>query len=396
MASNYIFLENNGIVVPDTANIKETVQQEFQAALGDNLSLEDSTPQGRLIDMETNARVNVIENNVRIANSINFNNSFGIILDAWGSNFDLERGVAKSSSVVATVTGVADTVIAAGSQASTQAGDVFYAENQIIIGSDGTATGRFLSVNKGAIPCAAGQLTKIIDGTLGWETITNTSPATLGNSRESDESYKQQFYDSGLFTGMSLVEDYENAITNVENVKSCYVRDNGESSSVVYDTVTIAAHSVYVCVDGGNNTDIADAIFHRKSGGCGYTAIAGQSVTENIIDETYGDTYTVTFNRPQETQIYVNVSANSGTSTSDNLENSIKNAVFNYINSLKIGADLLLLSLASAINTAVPGVELSSLTIGTSSDSLSSNNITIHINQVAKSTLTNITVTIND
>lgn len=396
MASNYTFLDNNGIVVADTADIKETVQQEFKDALGADISLEDSTPQGRLIDMETEARVNVIENNVNVANSINFNQAFGITLDAWGANFDLPRGAAKSSSVTATVTGVAGTVISAGSQASTQAGDVFYAENQIVIGQDGTATGTFLSLNKGAISCAVGQLTKIIDGTLGWETINNTSPAILGNLRESDEDYKQQFYDSGLFTGMSLVEDYNNAIMNVDNVQSCYVRDNGENSSVVYDTVTIDAHSVFICVDGGNNNDIANAIFQRKSGGCGYTALTNQSVTVDVVDATYGDTYSVTFNRPAEIQIYAAVTVDANVSASANLQTQIQNAVFNYINSLKIGADLLVLSLASAINTAVPGVSLTSLTIGTTSGSLSTSNIEIHINEVAKATLTNITVTIND
>lgn len=396
MANNYIFLDNNGIVVADTADIKETVQQEFKDALGADISLEDSTPQGRLIDMETEARVNVIENNVNVANSINFNQAFGITLDAWGANFDLTRGAAKSSSVTATVTGVAGTVISSGSQASTQTGDVFYAENQIVIGQDGTATGTFLSLNKGAIPCAAGQLTKIIDGTLGWETITNTSPVILGNLRESDEDYKQQFYDSGLFTGMSLVEDYNNAIMNVDNVQSCYVKDNGENTAVVYDTVTIDAHSVYVCVDGGNNDDIANAIFKRKSGGCGYTALTGQSVSVDVIDETYGDTYEVIFNRPSEIQIYVAVEADADISTSASLQTQIQNAVYNYINSLKIGADLLVLSLASAINAAVPGASLTSLTIGTTLGSLSTSNITIHINEVAKATLTNITVTIND
>ena len=182
---------------------------------------------------------------------------------------------------------------------------------------------------------------------------------------------------------------------NVENVISCYVRDNGESSAVTYDTVTIAAHSIYICVDGGENEDIAKAIFTRKSGGCGYTAITNQSVTQNVIDETYGDTYQVTFNRPTNPSIYVAVVASAGTSTVEDLPTAIKTAVTNYINGLKIGGDVILLSLAAAINAAVPGINLTSLTIGTSSGSLSSSNITIHVDEAAKTTADKITVTIN-
>ena len=400
MANNYTFLDNNGIVVADTADIKETIQTEYQDALGADLSLEDSTPQGRLIDMETDARVSVIENNVRIANSINFNLASGIMLDAWGSNFGLFRGSASSSSVTATLTGVAGTVISAGSQASTSTGDVFYLENQVTIPASGTITTTFLSLEKGAIPCAVNSLTKIIDGTLGWETINNTSPAELGTVRESDEDYKQKFYDAGLFTGMSLVEDYNNAIMSVANVQSTYVKDNGENDPLeIKDSnnqtiFEIAPHSIYICVDGGNNDDIANAIFKRKSGGCGWSAIAGQSVTVDVVDETYGDTYAVTFNRPIETQIYATIVVNTGDSTSADIQTSIKNAVFDYINSLKIGADLLVLSLASAINTAVSGANLVSLTIGKSAGVQSTSNIEINPNEVAKATLTNITVTV--
>ena len=398
MASNYTFLDNKGVVVADTADIKETVQNEFQAALGADLSLEASTPQGRLIDIETNCRKAVVENNVFVANSINFNLSSGILLDAWGANFDLERGAAESSSVIATVAGVAGTVISQGSTAQTQNGDLFYAENNITIPAGGTTTATFLSVEKGEIPCAVNSLTKIIDGTLGWETITNSTAAVLGKKEESDAGYKQKFYDDGLFSGMSLIQDYNNAVLKVDNVISARIIDNGKSTAQSVDNISIAAHSVYACVDGGNNTDVANALFHRKSAGCDWTALTSpvdQHVTVNVVDETYGDTYAVTFNRPNEIQIYASVTANSGTATSSDLSTDIKTAITTYINIHKIGEDVSILQLAQAINAAIAGIELTAIAIGTTSGSLSTSNITIHINEVAKIIASNITVTIN-
>ena len=395
MTSNYNFLSNNGIVIADTADVKENIQNEYLAALGADLPLEDATPQGRLIDIETDARVQVLENNAIVSNSINFNLASGIMLDAWGANFGLERGAAASSIVTATLTGVAGTTISAGSQAATQAGDIFYLENQVTIPASGTVTATFLSLEKKAVPCPINSLTKIIDGTLGWETINNSTAAILGNDKESDASFKQKFYDSGLFSGMSLVADYDNAIMKIDNVISCYVKDNGENTSVVYDTVTLAPHSVFVCVDGGDNTEIATAIFRRKSAGSDWTAITGKSVTVDVVDETYGDTYAVTFNRPTEVSIYVALTVDAGTSTVPDLETAIKDAITNYINTLKIGGDVILLSLAAAITAAVPGINLTTLTIGTSGGSLSSSNITIHINEAAKTEASNITVTVS-
>lgn len=394
--ANYTYLDNTGIIITDTADIKEAVQSEYQAAFGADISLEDSTPQGRLIDIETNARTAIIENNAYIANSINFNLASGIILDAWGANFNLTRGAATSSTVTATITGVAGTTISAGSQAATNAGDVFYLENNVSIPNGGSVTATFLSLEKGAIPCPVGSLTKIIDGTLGWETINNTSAATLGVLQESDSSFKQRFYDAGLFGGSSLIEDYKNALMNVANVQSSYVRDNGTNQVETYDTVNIAAHSVYACVDGGNDNDVAYALFTRKSSGSAWTAITGQSVTVDVIDPTYNDTYQVTFNRPDAQQIKANIEMDVTTSAAPDPQTAVKNAVYDYINSLAIGEDVLVLQVANAIVNAVSGVKLTTVEIAKVGGTLSTSNITIHINEAAKTQLTNITVTINE
>jgi len=392
MTSNYTYLDNSGIIVPDTSTIKETVQTEYQTALGLDLSLEDSTPQGRLIDIETDARSGVIENNALVANLFNIKMAYGTALDALGANFGLERQAATSSSVTATITGVANTVIPAGSQAATQAGDLFYAENNITIPVGGSVTATFLSVEKGAIPCPANSLTKIIDGTLGWETITNTDAAILGQTKESDASFKQKFDNNGLFTGSSILEDYKNELSKVENVISSFIYDNGTGSTITYDTVSIAPHSVYACVDGGTNADVAYALFRRKSAGSDW---AGTDVTQTVQDSVYGVNYTVKFDRPDNISIYYDVTYDIGTNSSSNPDEAITNAILEYTNTLSVGADVLPLQVAYAINQAVPGIRLTSLQLGTTSGSLSTQDITIRINQVAKTTSANITVTAN-
>ena len=109
--ANYTY-STNGVEIPDTSEILETVQTEFQSVLGSDLSLEESTPQGRLIDTEVTARSNTISFNAQIANVlINIALSAGVPLDAWGANFDVERNGATSSTCYALCTGVAGTVM---------------------------------------------------------------------------------------------------------------------------------------------------------------------------------------------------------------------------------------------------------------------------------------------
>ena len=93
---NYTFGEN-GVIVPDTADILETVQGEFQQALGSDISLEEATPQGRLIDTEVTSRRATIDFCANIANVlINISMSTGTALDAWAANFDVYRNGATA------------------------------------------------------------------------------------------------------------------------------------------------------------------------------------------------------------------------------------------------------------------------------------------------------------
>lgn len=392
MVSAYTYSVTNGIVIPDTADIKEQIQEEFKTALGADISLDDGTPQGRLIDIETDARVSVIQNNALVANQFNFNLAFGRSLDMLGANFSLFRTPASSSSVIATLTGEATTVIPAGSQVQTEDGDIFYLENTVTIPANNTITARFLSLEKAPIPAPVGSLTKIIDGTLGWETINNTVSATLGTFKENDYSFKQKFYDAGLFGGTSLLEDYKNELQKVENIKSSFVYDNYTNESIVYDTVTIKPHSLYACVDGGSNEDVARALLNRKSVGCDYTGNTTVAVTE----PSWGVSYNVSFDRPTNINTFYEITVSSSDSSSPDLETSIKNAIVEYINNLKIGVNVSPFQLATFVSENVTGVLITNLEIGTTAESLSVSEIVIHINQTAMTNPDNITVIINE
>ena len=397
--ANYNYITSSGTVVADTADIKETVQNEFKKALGDDISLEDSTPQGRLIDIETTARVSVMENNALVANLFNVMLSYGVFLDAILANFGMYREDATNSRVEVKITGQKGTVVVAGSQASTASGVIFYAENDITIGEDGTAVGEFLSLDTGEIACAAGELTKIIDGTFGWETITNPSVAELGTERESDAHFKQRFMNSGLFTGKALLDNYYKSILSVPNVKSAFVYDNYTNETVVYDTASILPHSVFCCVDGGENEDIAKAIFSVKSAGCGYTG----DISVQVEDEVFNASYPVKFNRPDPVKIYVSVTVDRGTSASTELEDTIKISVMAYANGeisgyagLNIGVDVSPFEIAAALNVAISGINVKNLVVGTSEDELSTDEIEVHVNQKASVSLENIKVIINE
>ena len=186
MADYYKYNSQQGVIVPDTGDVQTDVENEFQANFGADMEMSASSPQGRLVEMETLSRVGVIAFCALIANQINIDYATGQYLDAIGAFYGVSRKGATQTRVLATVTGVAGTIIPAGSIAKTTAGDQFYMENEKTIPVVGSTTSYFLSVEYGAIPCATGTLTSIVSQTVGWETVSNPAAANIGSDMESD------------------------------------------------------------------------------------------------------------------------------------------------------------------------------------------------------------------
>ncbi len=375
MTSNYTFTPANGVIIPDTSDIKATVQNEVTEAFQDlgEISLEDSTPQGRLIDVETNARSSVITFNAEIANVlINIAMSAGSALDAWGANFNIPRNDETPSSVPVTVTGVAGTIITANSEAIDNNGIIWLCENEITIGLNGTGTGTFICSQTGAIELGTGELTKIVasstTGIDGWETITNTAAATLGADIEADASYKLRMLQS-IFNGTALFGNYASACYKVDGVRDVFAYDNPYGTSRQLDNITIPAHSVYICVDGGNASDVAYALYTIKSAGCGWTG----NTSVNVTDPVYFTINPVQFQIPTSVNLAITINVTSILNSNADLETEIKNVISNYLNNQyenlgysKIGIRALLdpFVIASVIKSQISGINVNNVLIG--------------------------------
>lgn len=396
--ADFDYITDTGVIVPDTSELLETVQGEYTQALGDDLNLNASTPQGRLIEAEVEARRRMLVNNAALANVINPEQSFGIYLDALCALSGVTRIAGTASRVLASLQGVPGTYIPANSRVQSTVGDMWYLENDVTIPAVGNITAYFISGELGPFECPVGSLTKIIDATLGWETVTNNTPAEPGVTPESDTDLKAR-RKQNLFRGVSLMESIQAALNLVPNIRSSFVYENYTSAPITYQGITIDAHSIYVVADGGADADVAQAIFNSKSDGCGYTG----NVTVNVLDEIYGISYPVSFNRPTTVNITANITVavppQSGVSVG--IEDAVKNAVLAYeqgsipqVDGLKVGTDVSPFEIASAINIQIPDVFVTDVKVAKQGGTPAAASIPININEVANIGANNITVTV--
>lgn len=395
--ADYEYITNSGVIVADTADTLTEVQNEFKNAFGQDLIVTPDTPQGVLITAETLARDNVIRNNAALANQINPNLAGGVFLDAILALTGTQRDVAERSVVTATLGGVAGTVVPAGVRAATAAGDEFETVSTVDVGVSGTVDAEFQSVEFGAIPAAGGTLTTIVDGVLGWETVINTDAATLGREEQSDQAARLYRKNTLALQGQSLPEAITSGLYATEGVRSLSFRENTTNAPAVIDGINLAAHSIYVCVDGGTDADVAATILEKKSGGAGYNG----SVTVNVVDEFSGQTYPVTFDRPTDVDIQARVTIKASSSIVDPVA-AVKEAVLAFANGeleeepgFTVGNDVSSFEIAGAINRLYPTIYVQKVELSLATPTVwSTDPIEIALDEIAAITSGAVTVVI--
>lgn len=382
----YTYVTTTGVIVPDTADIKAGVQAEWKAALGDDLDVSDSSPQGVLIAAETAARRAVGENNAQLANQINPNLAGGVFLDAVCALTGLSRTAASRSTVAGVVvTGVPGTTIPAGAIAKTGAGDQFATAGAVTLPDSGAATAAFIAVETGPVPCPVGALTQIVTAVLGWESVNNPAAATLGTAQQTDAALRAKRRNTLAIQGISLAEAITSALYDVEGVTSLQFRENTGDAAATIDGIALAPHSVWACVHGGSDADVAAALLANKSGGCAWNG----ATASNVPDASSGQTYTVKFDRPAEVPIKARITVKI-TSTTVDAQTAVRAAVAAWATladdgkpGLRTGGNVSPFDLAAAVNAAVAGVYVAKVELSTvAADSFAVSELVMALNQV--------------
>jgi hypothetical protein len=390
--ADYLYINETGTIVPDTSAILAEVQDDYKAVFGADLVTDASTPQGVLITAEALARTEVVNNNAALANQINPNIAGGVFLDAIMALLGLQR-IAATRSVVPSVllTGVAGTVIPAGSQAENTSGSIFQSQNTVVIGVDGTITTDFVSVDIGPVVCNSNTLNKIQSNVLGWETINNPTAAIVGINTMSDQAARAYRNNILAFQAVSLAEAITSALYHVEGVSSLSFLENTAATTQTIEGISMIAHSVWACVRGGSDVDVAAALLENKSSGAGWNG----GTTVNVVEPSSGQTYAVKFDRPTEVPILVRVTSPNG--ISQNIITAILQFAAGTIGGLDgftVGYDISPFEIAAAINFLYPETFISKveITLASAPSGWSTDTLAIAVDEVATTQESYITV----
>ena len=365
--ASYDEIVETGVIIADTSETLNEVQDEYKQAFNDsNLETDPSTPQGVLIVGETSSRQTAIRRNAALANQINPNIAGGIFLDAiWKFNGGERDDASKTIVSNVTLTGVPGTTIPVLSKAETGSGDVFETLSTVQLNGGGEALVNFQSEQDGPIPCSAGQLTTVVSDVIGWETVNNSQDGVLGGNEQSDVSARRERRQTIALQGRSLTEAISSNVRFVDGVESLRILENKTPNPVIIENVNLIANSIWICVDGGTDTDIAEAINEAKSGGCGYNG----AVAVVVQDPTSMQPITINFDRPTEVPVLIRATVTLVGSVT-NAETAIRNAILDYANGLidnfegfTVGNNVSPNQISQAIGAVIDGVFINSMEV---------------------------------
>lgn len=381
---NYVI--NTGVIVPDTSTLRDDVIAEWRTAFGQDLVVTPETPQGVIITMEVESRDAMVRNNAEVANQINPDLAGGVWLDAlWALTNGSRRGASRSMLVGVEFRGTALTLIPAGSIATVEGtGSQFYTTANILLDNTGFATGTMESVLTGPIAAAPNTLVQVASSVLGWEQVTNPNAAELGRLVESDVAGRRRRRQTLALQSVALPEAIISRLYDIDGVRSLSFRENVTDASIVIDGVTLVEHSIYVCVEGGTNLEVATALLETKSLGANWNG----SVVVNVTEPASGQVYQVKFARPIERTFLARVTVKSSTL---DVQRIVPSAIAQYVAGelegepgLVIDSDLSPFELAGAVNMVEPRIFVTKVEISENGTTWTTAEIPILLNQVAR------------
>lgn len=301
-------LDENGLILSTRQELLEDTSDDLKAIYGQDINLDQNSPDGQFINIFTQAGADVREFALFIYNSFS---------PLYASGNDLDQRVALNgikrkggTYTIVDITIVVDrTLLLKGLDKKANAIDgTGYtvqdnAGNQFILLASTTLTKgvhslRFRAKEIGEVSTIVNTITTASEIVLGVVSVNNQSaPTQVGQNQESDVDLRARRERSFALAALGTIGAMEASLLALQGVTEARVYENDEKFT---DTDGIPPHSSWVIVDGGAPNDIAEILDRKKTVGAGWK---GQQVVN--IEKSNNTLTQIKFDRPVAKDLYL-------------------------------------------------------------------------------------------
>lgn len=153
-----------------------------------------------------------------------------------------------------------------------------------------------------AIPALS--VVNVLGSDINFSGLINLEPGTPGKPRETDAELRSRRKDFLQQAGQVTNSGMKQKVLNVEGVTECYIIENDTSS---VDADGRPEHSFEVYVSGGEDNDVAQAIYDSKPIGIKPVSTSSTSSRSGICTDVNGADKVIDFSSPSGLLIYVHI-----------------------------------------------------------------------------------------
>lgn len=390
MAYTAPYIDEFGMHVPTYNDILKDLLDSMKQIFGTDIYLDEDSMDYQQISIfakkiyDTNSLALLVYNN-RTANT-----SVGVGLDNLCALVGIKRKPATYSECQLTITGDPGTVITGG-----KANDGTYNWNlldEVTIPSNGTIIVQSTCETSGYITAAPNTINTIATPLYGWIGVTNQYAATPGKNVESDANLRARYYVSTMLPAVSIFDSMLaslSSITDVKRVKG-YENDTNQTSAEGFPP-----HSVTFVVEEGDDGQIAEMIYNKKTPGC-YT----NGTTDIEVLSEAGNVTHIRFYRPTYKNVWVKVNITKLAGYNESVVDNIKKALVDYIKSADIHDTIYRQILISVVigqltSTTSPEFSVTDVQISTDGSVYAQNDLALAFNEAGTSALDKIEVVVS-
>lgn len=314
----------------------------------------------------------------------------GNVLDAKCKIIGISRKRGNTSKGEVTIEGTEGTVVPGDFQITTNPENyvIFKVTKEGVIPKGGKLTLPIESLEKGTftnVPEKA--INNILTPVIGIKKVYNLKATKDGEYPETDMELRERYNASVSRTSSNIFDAILSNVLAVPGVKDAVIKVNDK----MQEEEGIPPKAFHVIVNGGQDKLVAQAIFAKYPGGI---QPYGNTVVQ--IADTQGFKHNIGFSRPKQIKVWIKCKITKNSKFAENGNELIKNAIENYINTIKTGKPVVLYKLIAAIDKeGIEGIEDITISLSKDGKVFKEENLKVDTLDVVTTSKENITVEVS-
>lgn len=277
----------------------------YKQIYGSDINTDSNTPDGQAINIYALSKQDILDLATMVYNSKDPDQAVGVALDAIAALCGIARKGGSYTLVAVDVVATQsvdligiDTDESGAFTIADSVGNQF----KLLVGQTitaGTTSLNFRAVNIGNVQVLPSTIVVAVTILAGIASLDNPlAPYQQGVDQETDATFRVRRQQSTAMPAQGILQGLYGALLQLPGVTRCAVYENNTDASAG----DVPARSIWVIVDGGVDTDIAEVIYRYRSLGCGM-----KGTEEIFITQPDGTEFPILFDFVVQQDLYINM-----------------------------------------------------------------------------------------